>query len=154
MWLGAIDAKHPTDTLHAMEREPHVAIRDTPLDPAQITALVTDPRAGAVITFSGVTREVPSLDYEAYGEMAEQTIRDIARAAQERHGLTAVAVEHRTGSVALSEPSVVVAVSAGHRPEAFDGAREIIDELKARAPIWKREERDGEFVEVEGTVPS
>lgn len=137
-----------------MEREPHVAIRDTPLDLAAITALVTDPRAGAVITFSGVTREVPSLDYEAYGEMAEKTIREIAVEAQRRHGLTAVAVEHRTGTVALSEPSVVVAVSAGHRPEAFDGAREIIDELKARVPIWKREERDGGYVEVEGTVPS
>lgn len=136
-----------------MEREPHVAIRDTPLDPAAITARVTDPRAGAVITFSGVTREVPSLDYEAYTEMAEAKILEIARHAQERHGLTAVAIEHRVGTVALSEPSVVVAVSAGHRPEAFHGAREIIDELKAHAPIWKREERDGGYVEVEGTVP-
>lgn len=140
-------------TLQDMERAPHVAIRDTPLDPAAITARVTDPRAGAVITFSGVTREVPSLDYEAYGEMAEQKIREIAQAAQARHGLAAVAVEHRTGTVALSEPSVVVAVSAGHRPEAFEGAREIIDELKAHVPIWKREERDGAYVEVEGTVP-
>ncbi|MBJ7329811.1 MAG: molybdenum cofactor biosynthesis protein MoaE [Solirubrobacteraceae bacterium] len=135
-------------------RPPHVAIRDTPLDPAAITALVTDERAGAVITFSGVTREVPSLDYEVYGDMAEKTIREIAEAAQRTHGLAAVAVEHRTGTVALSEPSVVVAVSAGHRPEAFEGAREIIDELKARAPIWKREERDGEYEAVEGTLPA
>lgn len=136
-----------------MDAAPHVAIRDSPLDPAAVTARVTDPRAGAVITFCGVTREVPSLDYEAYGEMAEAKIREIAAAAQRSHGLTAVAVEHRTGTVALSEPSVVVAVSAGHRPEAFDGAREIIDELKAHAPIWKREERGGAYVEVEGTLP-
>ncbi len=118
----------------------HVAIRAEPLAGDGITARVTDPRAGAVVTFQGVTREVPTLEYEAYTEMAEAKITEIAMAAAERHGLCAVAVEHRIGSVALSEPSVVIAVSAPHRGEAFAGAREIIDTLKQQVPIWKREE--------------
>ena len=77
--------------------------------------------------------------------MAEAELARIAGAARERHGLCAVAVEHRVGAVPLSEPSVLIAVSAPHRAEAFAGAREVIDEVKARAPIWKREE--GEWVE-------
>ena len=109
-----------------------------------------DPRAGAVVTFMCVTRDVEHLDYEAYTEMAEPSMRRIAEAAIERHGLCAAAVEHRIGDVALSEPSVVVAASAPHRGEAFAGAREMIDEVKARSPIWKREE--GEWVP--GSVPS
>ena len=71
--------------------------------------------------------------------MAERALNEILSAAIARHGLTAAAAEHRTGTVPLSEPSVTVAVSAAHRAEAFAGAREIIDEIKARAPIWKRE---------------
>ena len=122
----------------------HVAIRPEPLGADAISARVSDPRAGAVVTFQGVTREVPALEYEAYAEMAEAKIQQIAAATAERHGLCAVAVEHRIGNVALSEPSVVIAVSAPHRAEAFAGAREIIDALKASVPIWKREE--GEWV--------
>jgi molybdopterin synthase catalytic subunit len=120
------------------------AIRSEPLAADAITASVTDSRAGAVVTFHGVTREVPALEYEAYAEMAEAKLAEIAAAAAARHGLCAVTVEHRVGAVALSEPSVVIAVSAPHRGEAFAGAREIIDELKAQAPIWKRE--GGEWV--------
>jgi molybdopterin synthase catalytic subunit/ketosteroid isomerase-like protein len=112
---------------------------------------VRDPRAGAVVVFAGVTREVSHLDYEAYAEMAREQLEQIAATAIERHGLCRAAVEHRIGNVPLSEPSVVVAASAPHRGEAFAGAREIIDEVKARAPIWKREEG----VEwVEGTPPA
>jgi len=122
----------------------HVAIRAEKLSADAITAGVTDARAGAVVTFQGVTREVPALEYEAYAEMAQAKIEQIAAAAAERHGLCSVAVEHRIGSVALSEPSVVIAVSAPHRAEAFAGAREIIDLLKTTVPIWKREE--GEWV--------
>lgn len=117
------------------------------LDP--LVERVRDPRAGAVVTFSGVTREVGHLDYEAYAEMAQAEIARIVEGAIDRHGLCAAAAEHRTGVVALGEASVLVAASAPHRPEAFAGAREIIDEIKARAPIWKREE--GEWVE--GAVP-
>jgi molybdopterin synthase catalytic subunit len=122
----------------------HVAIRDTALAADAITAIVSDARAGAVVTFQGVTREVPALEYEAYTEMAEAKIAEIAAVAADHHGLCAVAVEHRLGTVALSEPSVVIAVSAAHRGEAFAGAREIIDALKQQVPIWKREE--GEWV--------
>ena len=117
------------------------------LDP--LVARVRDPRAGAVVTFQGVTRDVDHLDYEAYMEMADERIRAIVAEAIERHGLCAAVAEHRIGVVPLSEPSVAVAASAPHRGDAFAGAREIIDRIKAEAPIWKREE--GEWVE--GTSP-
>jgi molybdopterin synthase catalytic subunit len=122
----------------------HARVTEEPLSLDALAARVRDPRAGAVVTFSGVTRDVEQLDYEAYAEMAEAELRRIAEAALARHGLCAVAVEHRIGVVPLSEASVVVAASAPHRAEAFAGAREVIDEVKARAPIWKREE--GEWV--------
>jgi len=124
---------------------PHVAIRAEPLSADAVLARVRDPRAGAVVVFEGVTRDVGWLDYEAYVEMATEQITAIVVAAVERHGLCAAAAEHRVGRVPLSEPSVIVAVSAAHRGEAFAGAREIIDAIKAQAPIWKTEE--GEWVE-------
>jgi MoaE-MoaD fusion protein len=128
----------------------HVAITNEPLSSEALTAAVSDPRAGAVVTFLGVTRDVPALEYEAYAEMAKAKLEAIVATAIQRHGLCAAAAEHRLGTVALSEPSVVVAASAPHRAEAFAGAREIIDEIKAQAPIWKREE--GEWVK--GTTPA
>ena len=128
----------------------HVAVRSSTLSLDELCRFVRDPRAGAVVTFSGVTRDVPRLDYEAYEEMALESMRAIAEAAVERHGLCAAAVEHRVGAVPLSEASILIAVSAPHRAEAFAGGREIIDEVKARAPIWKQEE--GKWVE--GTLPS
>jgi molybdopterin synthase catalytic subunit len=118
----------------------HVRVTVDPLRLEQLVELVKDPRAGAVVTFSGVTREVSELEYEAYAPMAERKIAEIVAAAAERFGLCAAAAEHRIGPVPLSEPSVVVAASAPHREEAFGGAREIIDRLKAQAPIWKKEE--------------
>jgi molybdopterin synthase catalytic subunit len=122
----------------------HARVTSDPLSLEPLLSLVKDPRAGAVVTFLGVTREVPELEYEAYVEMAEQRIAEIVRQAVERHGLCAAAAEHRVGTVPLSEPSVAVAASAPHRDAAFAGAREIIDEIKAHAPIWKKEE--GEWV--------
>jgi MoaE-MoaD fusion protein len=129
---------------------PWVRITEEPLSLDALAVRVRDPRAGAVVTFQGVTREVEKLDYEAYVEMAEGRIGEIAREALERHGLCAVAVEHRVGEVPLSGPSVCVAVSAPHRGEAFAGAREIIDRVKAEAPIWKKEDERW----VEGTRPA
>jgi molybdopterin synthase catalytic subunit len=117
----------------------HVLISDAPLSLDAAVARVRDPRAGAVVTFQGVTRDVPELHYEAYAEMAQERIEAIVTAAIERHGLCAAAAEHRVGVVLLSEPSVVVAVSAPHRDAAFAGAREIIDAIKSQAPIWKKE---------------
>jgi molybdopterin synthase catalytic subunit len=106
-----------------------------------------------VVTFAGVTREVERLEYEAYAEMAEERMRAIAAEALEKHELCAAAVEHRVGDVPLSEPSVIVAVSAPHRGEAFAGAREIIDRVKAEAPIWKKEIEGGDERWVKGTPP-
>jgi molybdopterin synthase catalytic subunit/molybdopterin converting factor small subunit len=128
----------------------HVRITDERLSLDALARLVEDPRAGAVVTFSGVTREVAWLDYEAYVEMATPMLQELVDAAITRHDLTAAAVEHRIGRVPLGEPSVIVATSSGHRPEAFAAARELIDELKARAPIWKAEE--GEWVTGERPV--
>ncbi len=96
--------------------EVHVRVTAEPLLLDPLLAAVRDPRAGAVVTFLGVTREVERLEYEAYAEMATERMTSIAEEALERHGLCAVAVEHRIGAVALSEPSVAVAVSA--RPTA------------------------------------
>jgi MoaE-MoaD fusion protein len=127
----------------------HTRITTEPLSVDALVERVRDPRAGAVVTFLGVTREVEALEYEAYAEMAEHKLAEIVAAAVQRHGLCAAAAEHRVGTVPLSEPSVAIAVSAPHRDAAFVGAREIIDEIKAQAPIWKKEE--GEWVP--GTTP-
>jgi molybdopterin synthase catalytic subunit len=130
-----------------------VRVTSEPLSLDGLAARVRDPRAGAVVTFAGVTRAVERLEYEAYAEMAEQRMAAIAADAVERHGLCAAAVEHRVGEVELSEPSVIVAASAPHRGEAFAGAREIIDRVKAEAPIWKKEIEGAEERWVEGTRP-
>ena len=122
----------------------HVRVTTEPLRLDPLIDRVRDPRAGAVVTFQGVTREVEQLDYEVYVEMAEQQMAEIVARAVERHGLCAASAEHRVGTVPLSEPSIAIAASAPHREQAFAGAREIIDEIKARAPIWKKEE--GEWV--------
>ena len=130
----------------------HVAVTDRPLSLDTLAAVVADPHAGAIVTFQGVTRDVGRLDYEAYGEMAGERIESIVEESLERHGLCAAAAEHRVGSVALGEPSVIVAVSAPHRGEAFCGAREIIDRIKTEAPIWKVEVMDdGSKRRVQGT---
>jgi molybdopterin converting factor subunit 1 len=131
----------------------HARVTAEPLSLDALVERVRDPRAGAVVTFQGVTREVERLDYEAYEEMAGARIESIVAEAIERHGLCAAACEHRVGEVPLSEPSVAVAVSAPHRGEAFAGAREIIDRVKAEAPIWKREVEGGQARWVEGARP-
>jgi MoaE-MoaD fusion protein len=131
----------------------HVEVTGAPLDLAALSAAVRDPRAGGVVCFEGVTREVPSLEYEAYAEMAEARLRAIGEEEAARHGLCAVALAHRTGSVALGEASVIVAASAPHRGEAFAGARALIDRVKAEAPIWKQEVTAGGARRVEGTLP-
>jgi MoaE-MoaD fusion protein len=128
-------------------------VTDEPLDVAPLIDRVRDPRAGAVVIFEGVTREVERLQYEAYAEMAEPRMATILAEVADRHGLCAAAAEHRVGMVALSEPSVIVAVSAPHRDAAFAGARDAIDRIKAEAPIWKKEIEGDEERWVEGTAP-
>jgi molybdopterin synthase catalytic subunit len=103
-------------------------------------------RDGAVVTFCGIVRDatadgraVSALEYEAFEPMALREFERIAREACGRFGGARVAIVHRVGEVAAGEISVVVLAAAAHRAEAFDACRYAIDELKARAPIWKRE---------------
>jgi MoaE-MoaD fusion protein len=135
----------------------HARVTEEPLSLQALSSSVSRRAAGAIVSFQGTTREVARLDYEAYREMAEERIEAILRDCVDRHGLEAAAAEHRVGPVALGESSVIVAVSAGHRGEAFAGAREAIDRIKAEVPIWKREVKDTAEGErgrwVEGTVP-
>jgi MoaE-MoaD fusion protein len=131
----------------------HARVTEEPLSLERLAAAVRHPAAGAVVTFQGTTRDVERLEYEAYREMAEERIALIVTEAIDRHGLAAGAAEHRVGPVPLAEASVAVAVSAAHRGEAFAGAREIIDRIKAEAPIWKKEVDAGSERWVEGTPP-
>ncbi len=123
---------------------PHARVTREPLALDPLLQRVRHPRAGALVSFLGVTRQVELLEYEAYAEMAEQQMAEIVGQAIDRHGLCSAAAEHRVGIVPRSEASVAVAVSAPHRGAAFAGAREIIDQIKAQAPIWKKEQ--GEWV--------
>jgi molybdopterin synthase catalytic subunit/molybdopterin converting factor small subunit len=133
---------------------PHARVTAEPLSIEALVRAVGRPGAGAVVAFQGATREVSRLEYEAYSEMAEERMAEILRDCIERHGLEAAAAEHRTGAVALGEASVIVAASAAHREEAFAGAREAIDRIKAEAPIWKREvESDGASRWASGEMP-
>jgi molybdopterin synthase catalytic subunit len=122
-----------------------VALSSVELDQAEGIRFVADPRAGGIAMFAGVTRSVTDervtdrLSYEAYPELAEQTLEEIADEISERLDLCAVWVRHRTGVVPSGRPSVLIIVSAPHRAEAFEACRYIIDELKERAPIWKKE---------------
>ena len=122
-----------------LEESVHVRVGEEPLSRARVREMVSDPRAGAIVVFEGVTREVRLLDYEAYTPMAEERIARIMRDCMSAHDLCAAVAEHRVGDVPLGEPSVIVAVSAAHRQQAFAAAREAIDRIKAEAPIWKRE---------------
>jgi molybdopterin converting factor subunit 1 len=131
----------------------HVRVTEDPLSVDAVAVLVRNPSAGAVVVFEGITRAVDALEYEAYAEMAEEQIAKILAEVKERHLLAAVAAEHRIGLVPLSQPSVLVAVSAPHRDAAFAGAREAIDRIKAEAPIWKKELEGGKGRWAEGTVP-
>jgi MoaE-MoaD fusion protein len=131
----------------------HARVTEGPLSLERLAALVGRPTAGAIVTFQGTTRDVEQLEYEAYREMAEERIAAIVADAVERHGLEAGAAEHRVGTVALGDASVAVAASAAHREEAFAGAREIIDRIKAEAPIWKKEVDAGNEHWVRGATP-
>lgn len=134
-----------------------VALRHDPLDPASLVSEVGRPDAGATALFLGTARDhsddktgVTHLEYEAYAEHVEAKLREICDEATARWPVLSVAVEHRVGNVAVGEASVAVAVSTGHRGDAFEAARYVIDELKKRVPIWKREHWPGGSEWVEG----
>lgn len=120
------------------------------IDAAALLSEVSSASAGAVVLFLGTVRDhsegktgITHLEYEAYPEMVEEKIQEVVAEALSRWPLTGVAIEHRVGNVAVGEPSVAVAVAAGHRDEAFTAGRFLIDELKAQAPIWKKEHWPG-----------
>jgi molybdopterin synthase catalytic subunit len=116
-----------------------------PIDSARLLAEVAAPSNGAAILFVGTVRElndgraVTGIDYSAYEGMAERELAEIAREAVERFGSPHVVVEHRIGTLEIGEASVVIAVAHPRRTAAFDAARFVIEEIKARVPIWKRE---------------
>lgn len=121
-------------------------ITDRPIDPEAAVAAVTDPECGGIGLFLGVVRNhhlgdpVTGLTYEAWTEQAEQELRACAEAVAERHpGVRAVHARHRLGALEVGEVSVVVAASAPHRAEAIAAAAALIEDLKARVPIWKHE---------------
>ena len=116
-----------------------------PLDASALVASVSRPSNGAVLLFIGVVRdvnegrEVTGIEYSAYEPMAARELADIATEATQRFGVTDIAVEHRLGALALEDASVGIAVAHPHRAEAYDASRWIIEEIKRRVPIWKRE---------------
>lgn len=123
-----------------------MSVSADPIDASSLAAHVGRDDAGAVVVFLGTVRDhsegrqgVVALEYEAYTGVVEEKIAEVVVEARGRWDLGAVAVVHRVGRLAVGEASVGVAVSAAHRPEAFAAARYLIDELKARAPIWKKE---------------
>lgn len=120
-------------------------IIDRPIDTAALLADCTSTSDGAALLFVGVVRdhnegrEVGHLEYSAYTEMAERVLLEIALEAAERWQTGRIAVVHRVGRLQLGEVSVAIAVASPHRDAAYQASRYIIDELKQRAPIWKRE---------------
>jgi molybdopterin synthase catalytic subunit len=131
---GAIGARHGL-----------VALSEEPLDPPAIADRVRGDGDGALVVFEGIVREqsrgkqVRALVYEAYGSMAQKQIEQLAEEAGKRWPISKVAVVHRTGTLQVGEVSVVIAVAAPHRGEAFDACEWLIDELKRTVPIWKKE---------------
>jgi molybdopterin synthase catalytic subunit/molybdopterin converting factor small subunit len=124
-------------------------VTDQPLSLEAAVAEVADERAGAVATFTGTVRrrsrgrEVTKLEYEAYAEMAEEVMAQLARDLEQRYELCAVAIHHRVGTLGVGEASVVIAVSAPHRQDALAACRDAIDTLKATVPLWKKEVYEG-----------
>ena len=121
-----------------------LALRDTPLDVAEVLHAVEDPRAGGVVSFTGLVRDhdggrgVTALEYSAHPD-AEAALRRVAEAVAADLPVHGLAATHRTGLLRVGDVAVVVAASASHRGQAFEAARRLIDDLKASVPIWKRQ---------------
>jgi molybdopterin synthase catalytic subunit len=138
--------------MSAVTTSPHIecSLQETPLD---LLALRRDlpelPDCGGYVSFEGIVRNVNHgrkvlrLDYEAYDSLAEKELRRIAEQAAERFRLKFVRAVHRTGSLAIGDTAVVIQVLSRHRREAFEGCRFVIDQLKARVPVWKKEHYEG-----------
>src|SRR5205809_4741496 len=124
-------------------------VTEQPLSLAAVVDEVTDESAGAVATFLGTVRResrgrtVLYLEYEAYAEMAEDVMAQIAADLEQRYDLWAVAIHHRVGRVEIGEASVAIAVSAPHRQDALAACKDAIDTLKQTVPLWKKEVYEG-----------
>ena len=128
-------------------------IRVTPdeLDTVEAIQTVGSPAAGAINVFLGVVRDnnlgrkVQYLEYDAYPSMAEKVMRELAEEAKERFGLEDCAVLHRTGRLEIGEASLLIAVSCGHRSASFEAGHWLVNEVKKKVPVWKKEVwEDGE----------
>ncbi len=123
----------------------YVSLVYDPLDTAAYLRFVRSPTAGANVLFLGTTRNhfdsrpVSRLSYSAYPSLALKSLYAIAEDVQRKHGLEKVVIVHRLGEVKVEEESIAVAVSSGHRAAGWAGAEEILERVKARAEIWKRE---------------
>jgi len=121
------------------------AIVDRVLDPTALLAEVASPDSGASTLFVGTVRrlhegrEVTGIDYSAYRPMAERELADVVAEACERYGTAHLVVEHRLGTLGLGEASIVIAVSHARRASAMGAQKFVIEQVKARVPIWKRE---------------
>ncbi len=126
-----------------------VRLTGEPLSLDEAVRSAAGDEAGAITTFTGTVRvrsrgrTVLYLDYEAYEDMAGELLARLAADLRERHGLTGIAIHHRTGRVAIGEASVVIAAAAPHRAEAFAACREAIETLKTSIPLWKKEVYEG-----------
>jgi MoaE-MoaD fusion protein len=124
-------------------------VTEEPLSLEAVAAEVADERAGALATFTGTVRgqsrgrDVTRLEYEAYAEMAEDVMTQLARDLEERYELCAIAIHHRVGTLGIGEASVVIAVSAPHRQDALAACKDAIDRLKETVPLWKKEVYEG-----------
>lgn len=122
-----------------------ISITREPIDYTALTEQVRSDQAGAVVLFLGTVRELTgsrqtvALDYEAYPGMAEKLLAEVESEARARWPVIEVALAHRLGHLALGDISVAVAVSCPHRDQAFEAGRFLIDTLKVKVPIWKKE---------------
>ena len=141
--------------------ESFALVTSDPIDPARLLGDTLSPDDGAALLFWGVVRNqndgrpVSHLEYSAYAEMAEREMRRIADEARERFGTGRIRVVHRTGKLAIGEASVAIAVASPHRAEAYEASRYVIEQLKQRVPVWKREGYvDGDTEWVPGFTPA
>jgi len=135
-----------------------VAVHEMPLEALKLRAEATDPAAGAVVVFEGCARDhhggqrVEALAYESFVPMALAELQTLRTEATERFGLVRCLIHHRLGHVPLTEAAVVVVTASAHRKEAFEAAIWIMDRIKERVPIWKKESyTQGGEAWVEGT---
>ncbi len=134
-------------------------ITESPLDPAPLVAAVRRDESGAIALFYGVVRNenlgrvVQYLEYDAYPAMAIKKMREVADEVRAKYAITGIGVLHRTGRLEIGETSLLVAVSSGHRAEAFDACHFAVDRIKQIVPVWKKEVWEDGSAWIEGHKP-